>query len=88
MQIGDKNEFLDDALSLFYLLRNSGLRKNPATAELLGWLSSLKTIAPDMSNPLKNGELIYKTLSSLIKTAEDQEKARGVAEQWLQDKNR
>ena len=84
---GTSSEFLQDALDLFYQLRKSGLRKKPATAELLGWLISLKTIAPNTENPLNNTDVVYKTLSNLIKTAEDQSKARTVVEKWLQEQN-
>jgi MoxR-like ATPase len=79
------NPFLQDALNLFYRLRGpqSGLRKKPATAELLGWLLALQTLACDTANPLAKLDVVLPTLSSLVKTAEDQEKARKLVEQWM-----
>lgn len=83
LHMGQSGEFLDTALTLFYQLRQSGLRKKPATAELLGWLTSIRAIAPDANNPLLDANLVYQTLSSLVKTAEDQHKARTVVSQCL-----
>ncbi len=82
---GSSNPFLQDALNLFYRLRapQSGLRKKPATSELLGWLLALQTLAGDTANPLAKLDVVLRTLSSLVKTAEDQEKARKLVEQWM-----
>ncbi|MEH2464590.1 AAA family ATPase [Nostoc sp.] len=79
--------FLQAALNLFSRLRSpqSGLRKKPATAELLGWLIILKKFTRESENPLIQPEVVFATLSSLIKTAEDQEKAKKVVEQWIQE---
>ena len=75
------------ALNLFYKLRapQTGLRKKPATAELLGWLLVLQKYTCDMDNPLTQLDVVLCTLSSLIKTTEDQEKARKIVEQWMQE---
>ena len=47
LHLWGSNPFLQSALDLFYRLRSpqSGLRKKPATAELLGWLLTLKNLA-------------------------------------------
>lgn len=76
--------FLQAALSLFYRLRSPqiGLRKKPATSELLGWLIILQKL---MRESKHQSEVVFATLSSLIKTAEDQEKAKKVVEQWVQE---
>lgn len=87
MHVGGSSEFLQTALELFYQLRQGGLRKKPATAELLGWLSTLRAIDPKTENPLSNTDLAYKTLSSLIKTAEDRSKAESVIKQWSAARN-
>jgi MoxR-like ATPase len=52
--IAASSPFLDDALDLFYQLRDQsiGLRKKPATAELLGWLLALQAISDGLTNPL------------------------------------
>lgn len=83
--IDSQDAFLQTALDLFDQLRSSrsGLRKKPATAELLGWISALKTFAKDDANLFTQREIVIPTLSSLIKTAEDQEKARIIIEEWI-----
>ena len=79
------SEFVDSALDLFFAFRDVqvGLRKNPSTAEMLGWMMVLKDIAPNAKNPLAEGDLALRTLSNLIKTTTDQEKARDVVQKWL-----
>lgn len=81
------NAFLRTALDIFDRLRapENGLRKKPATAELLGWVLTLQRFGEGKSNPLEDPSLVFKTLSSLIKTAEDIPKARGVIERWSQE---
>lgn len=78
------------ALNLFYRLRStqSGLRKKPATSELLGWLIILQKFTRESENPLIQRDIVFGTLSSLIKTAEDQEKAEKVVEQWIQEQKK
>jgi MoxR-like ATPase len=82
--------FLQAALNLFYRLRStqSGLRKKPATAELLGWLITLQKFTLGSENALIQPEVVFATLSSLIKTAEDQEKAKKIVEQWIQEQTK
>lgn len=74
-RVKGKDAFIDDALELFYALRTGGLRKPPATAELIGWMMVLKDMAPDAENPLEQANLAERTLSNLIKTTADQESA-------------
>jgi MoxR-like ATPase len=83
------NEFINDALELFNDLRSpaSGLRKNPATAELLDWMLALRGMCGDAENPLADPDMALRTLSNLIKTAEDQKKAQGIIQRWV-DKRR
>lgn len=80
-------KFLDDALNLFFKLRapESGMRKKPSTAELLGWIVSLKSISGDKENPLTTPELALQTLSTLVKTREDQHKAEKIVQQWVKE---
>jgi MoxR-like ATPase len=87
LHAGSSSPFLQSALALFYRLRDfqSGLRKKPATAELLGWLLTLQTLAYDTNDPSIQEDVVLRTLSSLVKTAEDQEKARKVVKQWMQE---
>jgi len=85
----DSNMFINDALELFNDLRSpaTGLRKNPATAELLDWMLALRDMSGNAENPLAEPELALRTLSNLIKTAEDQKKAQGIVQRWV-DKRR
>ncbi len=78
------SDFITSALDLFKLLRSpsSGLRKYPATAELLGWVLALRQMAPAAVNPLADPNLVLSTLSVLVKNAEDQNSARRVVEEW------
>jgi MoxR-like ATPase len=83
---GGSSQMLDDALDLFFTLRrpDSGLHKKPATAELLGWLLVLHEIGGDGKNPLRQApERIALSLNTLVKTAEDQERAKTVLEEWM-----
>jgi MoxR-like ATPase len=77
--------FVDDALDLFYALRatQGGLRKNPSTAEMLGWMLALKDMAPGQTNPLADPDLAGRALGNLIKTTADQDKARDVVNEWI-----
>ena len=82
---GGSSQFLSDALDLFLELRkpSNGLRKRPATAELLGWLLAMRESSGGASNPLADRKLALKTVSSLVKTEEDHEKAAQVIHQWM-----
>ncbi|MBW8873857.1 MAG: MoxR family ATPase [Acidobacteria bacterium] len=87
---GSGSDLLKDALDLFFLLRRdaSGLRKKPATAELLGWLLALHQ-AGDGKNPLAGSpDLALATLSTLVKTTEDQPRADQVVKQWFKTRGR
>jgi MoxR-like ATPase len=77
--------FLDVALEVFRLLRQpgSGLRKKPATAELLGWMFAMQQIAPNPNHPLEDPQIVLTTLSSLVKTADDQRTAEGLVKRWM-----
>jgi MoxR-like ATPase len=85
--VSGSSAFIDSALDLFFSLRDvpGGLRKPPSTAEMLGWMIALKELAPQAENPLTEDTLALRTLSNLIKTTADQEKARGVVEKWLSE---
>ena len=67
----------------------SGLRKKPATAELLLWLLTLRQLLGNGADAqgLWGGEAqaaaLRRSLSSLIKTADDRARAEEVLNQWL-----
>ncbi|MDJ0902341.1 MAG: MoxR family ATPase [Xenococcus sp. MO_188.B8] len=82
------NQFLDDALDLFQQLRSPqvNLNKKPATAELLGWLLTLQKVSGNAENPLAETDLAKQTLSSLVKTAADQQKATQLVNTWMEER--
>ena len=89
-RIGDfalkDGRLLSDALDLFSKLREpeSGLRKRPATAELLGWLLTLRETGANLDQPLsRHPELTLSSLSALVKSAEDQTVAAAIVRDWL-----
>jgi MoxR-like ATPase len=84
---GANTAILSSALELFFWLRDhsSHLRKKPATAELLDWLLVLRTSAQE--NGTFHPGLVKATLSSLIKTAEDQATAEKIVDKWLNRRN-
>ncbi len=82
------SEFLQDALEIFFKLRKSGLRKKPGTAELLGWMIALQEISGGADNPLVKSELALRTLSSLIKNSDDQDKAKEIVKQWVDSRQK
>jgi MoxR-like ATPase len=77
-----QDDFLRDAIRLFYDLREGQLRKKPATAELLGWLIALRRFAPDVQNPLADPRAFDGTISAVVKTVEDEDEARRIYKQW------
>ena len=83
-RVKGKDTFVDNALEIFFALREEGgLRKNPSTAEMIGWMKVLRDMAPDVENPLVEDDLALQTLSNLIKTTADQDKARDIVQKWL-----
>lgn len=79
---GGTSELLESALDLFFRLREAGLLKRPATAELLDWLLLLRRLAPEEDDPLADRELLIGSLGTLVKTAEDQRKAAELISRW------
>ena len=74
---------LNDALDFFNKLRDgsSGLQKQPATAELLGWLSALMALGAKASEAVPM-HLLKATLNTLVKMADDQQRATAILENW------
>lgn len=82
---GGSSEFLAKALDIYELLRRkgTGLRKPPSTAEFLSWLVALRQLDPESLNPLATvSTAAVDTISALIKTAEDQQRAKEALERW------
>jgi MoxR-like ATPase len=86
LDLASDSKFLQDAIALFERLRKSGLRKKPATAELLSWLLALQGFKTEPEIVLTETN-IRQTLSSLIKTTEDQEKAQEIVKQWITEQS-
>jgi len=73
-----QSPLLKEALGFFKELReNQQLRKKPSTAELLNWLVVLRNLFPKSDNPLQEyPQRVSLTLSSVVKTKVDQDKAK------------
>ena len=84
---GGESPLLTDALDFFNTLRSAGsLRKRPATAELIGWLISLRENGAEVGRPLRQvPDITRKCMSALVKSADDQSVAQGVLDDWLAD---
>jgi len=69
---------LEKALKLFKAIRGLDLRKKPATAEFLAWLSILMTLGVDLSRPFdeKQKEQLRMSYSVLAKNNHDLERMR------------
>jgi MoxR-like ATPase len=84
---GDRfgDEFLADAIDLFGRLRlgETGLRKKPGTAELLGWVSAMARAGVQAHKRLAGQkDFVRASLGALIKNSEDQDTARAVVDAW------
>jgi len=79
-----QEEFLTDVLELFERLRapGSGLQKKPATAELLGWIIALKEMHKELPNPMRNNDKLHRSLSVLLKNADDLKQANKILDEW------
>lgn len=78
--------FLKGAIGLFDELRtpNAGLRKRPATAELLGFIAALRRFDPDSPNPLATNPAAARiALPTLVKTHDDRDRAQQIVEAWI-----
>ncbi len=83
--LANSSEFLSDVIDLFYKLRDnsSGLRKKPATAELLGWIITLKEMGENQEKPvMEDEELLRSSLSVLIKNSDDLNQANLILNEW------
>lgn len=77
--------FYDKALDLFFELRKDRtLRKKPATAELLDWMLAMHNTSGGHPNPLTDDpNIALQTISSLIKTTADRDRAKEIASKWI-----
>jgi MoxR-like ATPase len=74
-QIEIDSLLLSDALDFFFRLRDpdSNLRKKPATAELIGWITALREMGMTDDQSLhQNQETALLSVSALVKSADDQ----------------
>lgn len=72
----ETESFTNQALDIFESLRKlPGIRKKPATAELIGWMVALRRADPESENPLKQEGALLSKLGVLIKSREDLELA-------------
>ncbi|MNT22746.1 hypothetical protein D3C72_1581400 [compost metagenome] len=71
---GLKEELLDEAMALFFELREvEGLRKKPSTSELLDWIRLLLAdgISPEAMRTREPGKLVPALYGALLKTEQD-----------------
>jgi MoxR-like ATPase len=74
--LAEPESFCSHALGLFAELRSlTSLRKKPATAELLAWMTALRRAYPKEENPLVASNAALSRLGVLIKGREDLELA-------------
>jgi MoxR-like ATPase len=74
------DRLLEDAVDLFYRLRHgpreTNLRKEPSTAELINWLQVLVHRGAKAGEPLKAQiELVRETIPTLVKNSDDRREA-------------
>ncbi|WP_372367702.1 AAA family ATPase [Candidatus Uabimicrobium sp. HlEnr_7] len=87
--LSSKDKFIDDALELFFILRENELSKKPSIAELLGWLITLyhglklKQQDEQIDLKTKKDELLS-SLQALIKNKDDFQTANAVVEKWVE----
>ena len=85
---GEGGRLFNSAIEFFLRLRgqNWGLDKRPATAELLSWLSYLRARGADAGKTLAEQQtLLGASLSTLLKSADDQQKAQLILSDWLKE---
>lgn len=77
--------FVDNALAHFYGIRkNLGMKKDPSTAELLAWLSVLRTLNLDMANlTAPDREKVEMSYAVLAKSREDMDRLKRYLDQAL-----
>ncbi|RKZ93582.1 MAG: MoxR family ATPase [Candidatus Parabeggiatoa sp. nov. 1] len=79
------SELLNDALDLFFELRNQ-LKEKPATAKLLNWLKTLHQMFKGRNTEYRYPDDLARTLSTLVTNTDDQELAKDIFEDWLKNK--
>lgn len=80
---------LEEALDFLFYLRepSNGLLKKPSTAELIEWLVVLSNLgAKSVSSLRQHKGWLELSLSTLVKSAEDQNKAAEILDAWLNPK--
>jgi len=77
------DHFLEDAISLLFFLRdNAGLKKKPATGEMLVWIQTMLEISGADNPIMDDPETLKSSLSALIKSQDDLAIAEGAVQQW------
>jgi MoxR-like ATPase len=82
----NSSELLTDALDLFFDLRKQ-LKEKPATAKLLNWLMTLHQMFKGRNSPeYRYPDDLSRTLSTLVTNNDDQEIAKDIFEDWIENK--
>jgi MoxR-like ATPase len=79
------SEFYGEAISLFRALRGAKLDRAPATAELIAWIVYLREIgmADKTLRAKGNKPKLVESLSTLVKSKDDQRAALAALDDWL-----
>jgi len=85
--------FLNDALDFFYALREPrlGLRKPPATAELLNWLVAMEKDSVNTTEGLRSQDrnrppeagFVRRSITTLLKNPDDHRRGLEYLQTWL-----
>ena len=83
------DKVLEDGVEFFNKIRKArGIRKRPATAELLGWLLTICQVSGKDNDLLRVGSAddLKRTLPALVKTDEDMKPAIEVVDSWVKER--
>jgi MoxR-like ATPase len=72
------NDFIADAIKLFYHLRDIS-EKKPSTGELLVWINAMRRMAPNEINPMNDWNVVSRTVGTVIKKVNDMDNVK----QWI-----
>jgi len=82
-------QLLRDSVAFVGRLRqeDAALRKRPGTAELINWMAAMLEVGCDPELPLREqASLVQRTLSTLLKTVDDQDTIALSFKEWLYKK--
>ncbi|MEM7602498.1 MAG: MoxR family ATPase, partial [Verrucomicrobiota bacterium] len=80
----EEDPFLKAVLEVFEWIQfnSENIRKKPSTAELIDWVSALRSFIPAGHSLQDNPEAILRTLGVLVKSKDDLDQAEALVEAW------